>query len=153
MLYIDGPTQPIHAVRPHPRRQWLPIAAAAAVVGALAAALLTIVTTTNTVAGTPTAAAGPVVAAPSSTAAPQALADQIMLRVIRDHTAVTDTDARIIGLASATCTNLDRHPTPLGALGTIAGMQDVTGWTADDAAFVVGVAVANRCPRHADLFN
>lgn len=167
---LDAPTVPIPAVRPAPRvrrwwQRWPALITAlllAASVTVLVVAIGTAAPATGAPSTTPVATAPPTSTSPAPTYSPPTyspppatstsdLRDQLMLNVIRDNTAVTAPDRRLLALAEITCTNLNNHPTAVGALGTIQGMQDITGWSGHDAAFVVGVAIANRCPEHADL--
>lgn len=64
-------------------------------------------------------------------------------------TAVSDTD--LVTAGHTVCTTLDAHPTRLGLFGSLDTLTDANGWSAGDAAAIVGSAVGVFCPEHRPL--
>lgn len=99
------------------------------------------------------AATAPATAAPAPTyQAPRTpdrpVKDVLFLSIVRDNTSVTRSDVELLSWRQMICTNLDNNPSRYGALGTALGLAAVQGISQQDAAFIMGSAVASHCPQH-----
>lgn len=89
-------------------------------------------------------------AAQHAAAAPSA--EAMYLNSVRANStlsAVSDTD--LVSAGHAVCSTLDAHPTRLGLFGTLDRLTGSNGWSAGDAAAIVGSAVGALCPEHRSL--
>lgn len=66
-------------------------------------------------------------------------------------TAVDVTDGELVADGRAVCSTLDAHPSRSALIGAFATLTQTTGWSADDAAAVVGSAIGAFCPQHRAL--
>lgn len=62
-------------------------------------------------------------------------------------------DTYAVVSAPAICEVLNEYPTTIGLLGVGSAIEEQGGFTATEAGEVIGIAVANMCPRHAPLLH
>lgn len=114
----------------------------------LAVSVIGLVTATVTVIGidvreaTARQAVGP---APTSV-------ESAFLSTVRAHSTLTAvSDADLVSAGHTVCLTLDAHPNRTGVFGTLDTLTGPDGWSAGDAAAVVGSAVGVLCPEYRPL--